>query len=219
MKGSYNSNSFKKRRRSSNSWGGWKNYGNAITQVKRDLNSVKRMLNVETKNYDFNMNSSTTQAGVFKTLFFPGQGVGSSQREGNQCKVTDLEFRMEMYSDPVQPSASIRVILFWEKQYNAALGGLDVVQDFAAAGNNYLAPRKYQAARDYEIIFDKLYNMNAFGGDSKFLHFKRKLNKVTTFEDGTNTPNQNALRILFITDVATNAPGIKGCSRVKYVDN
>lgn len=219
MKGSYNKGGYKKRRRSSGSWGGWKNYGNAITQVKRDLNSVKRMLNVETKNYDFNMNSATTQAGVFQTLFYPGQGVGSSQREGNQCKVTDIEFRMEMYSDPVAPSASIRVILFWEHQYDAALGGLGVLQDFASPGNNYLAPRKYTAARDFTIIFDKLFNMNAFGGDSKFLHFKRKLNKVCTFQDGTNTPNQNALRILFVTDVVANTPGVKGCCRVKYVDN
>jgi len=100
--------------------------GVRITQLAKDVNNIKRALNVEHKHFDFKFGSGqtiparlpTNNEPIFQECPLPARGTSFNNRIGNQIKITHitskLEFTFKNTSDLIsRTSASVR--LLWAK--------------------------------------------------------------------------------------------------------
>jgi len=222
MKRVYNNNNFDgyqrntKRRSSAR----WNNYAGAANQLVKDVAMLKRAINSETKHHDLDISATPTQAGFIGTLFAPSQGVGASQRVGDQVKVTGLHLDAEAFADPGGVAGVVRFIIFIQKEYDSTLTGAQLLEFRSGlAPLNPFCPINWENRGDIKIIADKLVDLDAQGGLSVMFKTKRKLSEICRFEPGSTVPTKSAIRYCLMTDVTANVPAFRGVMRITYVDN
>ncbi len=184
---------------------------------------VKRLINVEVKNFDVQQTSVTlTAVPVIIQLSNIPQGDTTITRDGAQCKVLALELSLQLQANSAAVTQSVRIMLVCDKQTNQAVYvNTDLLQDITA-NDNMVSPYNLDNKFRFTILWDQIFNL-VLGGRSNH-HVKKvfRMSKILRF-DG-NTPSiadltSNSLSLVQFGNDSSNLPNITMFSRLRYVDN
>lgn len=199
-----------RRRRQASGWMG--TAAKALSIARR----VATLVNAESKYYEY---SSTGLApdynGTILELCKPGQGVTSSQREGDSIKLKNLTFRGQIVIG--NTNELVRIIVFKDKE-NTIASGAAILQGtgttLAVLGN-----KNQDSKFDSKVLFDRTYTMDTANTPMIKFNINLKLDFHTNFEAGTQTASQNALKMLIINQSSASGLLVRVDSYVTYLDN
>lgn len=186
---------------------------------------VKSLLNVETKNHDVQQSLVTvTTTPVIVQLTNIAQGDTTNTRDGAQCKVTQLEFRMQVLLNSTTATRSaFRCLIICDRQTNQAIyTAADVLEDVSAT-DMVFSPINLDNKRRFQILADFV-TFVSIASSTIIRQYKRyiKLNKLIRFDGSTpdiTDLTQNSLSLLMVSSEATNGPQITTFSRIRFIDN
>ncbi len=197
-------------------------YGDAKKALKIAL-ATKRLLNVEIKNHDVQQSvANITTTPVIVQLTNIPQGDGTSERDGAQVKLTQLEFRMQVLLNGSATRSSYRILIICDKQTNQALySAADVLEDVTST-DMIFSPINLDNKRRFQILDD--WTVHVGTAEGRIKHFKKfyKMNKIIRWDASTSAIadlTQSSLSLLMVSSEATNGPQITSFSRVRYIDN
>lgn len=174
-----------------------------LSQVAKDLYTIKRSLNVEHKHIDFQFGSGQAVAAQLPTktvpiilaLPVPARGTGYSNRIGNQIKVTHLtsklQFAFENNSDLIQRT-SVSAKLLWAKSGDDVP---DITKLYEQDANGHYTPMSMANTQEW-----KKYKWEK--GQS---HFKGYTQPTNRFPASNNAGN-------------VNDPGYQGASNISVLN-
>jgi len=174
------------------------------------------------------------------------QGSGAGNRIGQQITITSIQFRGHIENDIDNlSSASIRCIVFWDRQPNNAnpITTTFTVTSMALLDGSTITnpmhmPYNYQALTRYRILYDKIFTVtpNTFlqytttGGVSlvdtysqRKIYFKKKIKASRLVQYDASAGDitdltSNSLFAVFYSDAAQDEPVLQFAARVYYKD-
>lgn len=201
-------------------------YGAAGSQLLRDVNTLKGLINVEHKRNDTSLNTTIDNTGNFLLLNGIAEGSDSTQRTGRSIKLTSFEMRLQMYGVSATIPTALRVILFCDNQANASLPTTATLLDNTLANGYYISPKNFDERKRYQIMKDKSYQIGptAYVSNKIFAKWYRKLSTHALYNGSGATQTSItscAFYLCFISDQPAGAtcPGILCQTRVKFIDN
>lgn len=179
---------------------------------------VKSLVNVEYKYFDSAASLAVqTWNGGLSSLCLPAQGVGALQRTGDSIKMKTLTLRYAWERNPLGINNEVcRIVIFIDKENSITLGS----QYFTAIGtvNAPFQSKNPDNKYDTKVLYDKLHYVDTYRPVTvKSLVIN--IDEHCHFNIGTTTVDKNALKMLLISQTATNGPQFTYNSRVSYVDN
>ncbi len=210
-----------------------KRYGNKYNRVissarntaylARQVWKLKRMVNVEYKNFDIQLtNGTATSAGAIQQATNIAQGDTTITRDGNQAKLVSLFFRGNVRINQSATSSSVRIMLIWDRQTNGVVYNVSDVLLDVTADDIITSPLNIDNKFRFTVLWDKIFSLSITG--TQLINFKyyKKLNLPIRFDAAAGTiaaVTSNSLSILRITDEATNLPTVTYTHRLRFVDN
>lgn len=205
-------------------------YGNCAKMVYGDaakalsmVKSVKRLLNVEVKNFDTQLTGSaiTDAIGITQLTNIP-QGDGTNSRDGAQCKMIGIELNFTIVQNVSAVTTLFRLMVVQDKQTNQAIYLAADLLDDVTPFDSIIAPRNLDNMRRFSVLYDRTFVLEA-GGTSAFIVRKYIKKEMLLRFDGS-TPSiadltQNSLSILSVATETANDPALTLHARVRYVDN
>lgn len=184
---------------------------------------VKSLLNVEVKNFDVQqtlLNVTTTP--VIVQLTNIQQGDTTSTRDGSQCKLTRLEFTLQVLLNTSAVRSSFRCLVICDRQTNQAIyvPG-DVLQDVTST-DAIFSPINLDNKHRFQILADIVTHVGEGGGRIRQYKKSIKLNKIIRFDASTGAIadlTQSSVSLMFISTEGTNGPLITHFSRIRFIDN
>lgn len=198
-------------------------YGDAKKALAIAL-ATKRLLNVEVKNHDVQTSAlNVTTTPVVLQITNIAQGDSTNQRDGSQCKVTQLELRFQVLLNGSSTRSSFRLMVVCDKQTNQAVyTAADVLQDITST-DMIVSPINLDNKHRFQIIDDIITHVGD-GGDGRIKQFKKfyNMSKIIRFDNAAGaitSLTQSSLSLLFVSTEGTNGPLIQLFSRIRYIDN
>lgn len=199
---------------SSKSWSGfaWDLAKKAATGV------VKAYVNTERKYFDVAPAAQLPgTTGFVNHLSAVPLGTGATERDGRQFKATNLFCRLVMTLDPSSVADAFRILIVMAKTDTAP-----AVTDVLTSSNT-LAPRNLNEIRDYKVLSDKTYNLDAVKSQqiqttlSIPMSHKIQFNAADT--TGQATPEWGHIYMIAVGREDTYKTSILYWSRLRYIDN
>lgn len=159
----------------------------------------------------------TETGGVF-TLNAIAQGTNNGQRIGQSISVRSCAYRFEVDLGPTPVPCSGRVILIWDKQPNSSLTTYAAVFGYSS----YLSFMYTPSMDRFVVLRNQQFSLSPQGDQALFFEGFCRINMKSVFAAGTaGVPSSGALFVMIISDQGTTAqqPLIRGCWRVRYMDN
>ncbi len=191
----------------------------ALAMVK----SVKRLINVEIKNFDVQLTSQDIDiVPVITQLSNIPQGDTTSTRDGAQCKMVGLELSFRIVQAAAASITSCRIMLVLDKQTNQAIYVANDLLADVTISDGIISPRNLDNSRRFTVLYDRTFTMQD-GGVRSFVVKKYFKKDVLLRYDGS-TPSiadltQNSMSLLTTSSEGTNVPTFTLFSRLRYVDN
>ncbi len=197
-------------------------YSDASKALKIAL-ATKRLLNVEVKNFDIqqSVQNITTTPVIIQLTNIP-QGDGTNERDGSQCKVTQLELRFQVLLNGSATRSSFRFMFICDKQTNQAIyTPADVLEDVSSTDMIFSAIN-LDNKRRFQIIDD--FTVHVGTAEGRIKHFKKFYNMQKIIRFDNSTPSiadltQSSLSLMMVSSEATNGVQITSFSRIRYIDN
>lgn len=195
----------------------WQNYSGAASQLVKDVNYLKKMVNVEMKLATLSISASPTYSGAISIMNNPAQGDTDLSRDGDSIKNQDVT--ISMIARAGLSSAIVRVIVFWDKQNK--ITSVSEFLDSTYVGGLFapIAPRDYDHRFECKTLFDKVFALPINGQDTRVFEENIKIGLHTQFEAGSTTINTGALKVLYLSDKNANLPTLQFLSRLHFTDN
>lgn len=177
-------------------------------------------------------NSGTTALSVVP-LNYCSQGDTDATRDGDSIKITNLFIRGTVYNVNAATTPDyhyfVRLVVYWEPgiystkfAFPSAIGATDGILDFTYKGNALapFSPKDYDLDNSTEILYDKLFTLNAQTPSHEFKKLIR-VHRKTQYENDSAFPATGILNMLFISNIAspTTRPGVNYLWRTYFVDN
>lgn len=170
----------------------------------------------ETKWYNYTYASTAvTNAGQIVDLSGGiTQGVGVSQRVGNEITNKSMHMRLDLTRAAVD--SFVRIIIFWYLDGNLTPPIVGNVLQTAS----YQSPLNKDFGKSVWVKFDKTYTLAAGQTQLQVDEIWRKLKCKTEFNSGTTFTNNNNLYLLAISNqsVLANQPLLSFTNRLTYLD-
>ncbi len=191
----------------------------ALAMVK----SVKRLINVEVKNFDTQLtNSAITDAiGITQLTNIP-QGDGTSSRDGAQCKMIGLDLNFSILQSASATTTNFRLIVVQDKQTNQAIYLAADLLDDITPFDSIISPRNLDNMKRFSVLYDRTFILHTGGVAAYNVHKYIKKEMLLRFDGSTPSIadlTQNSLSILTVATEVTNDPQLTLHARVRYVDN
>lgn len=196
-------------------------YGDAGSQLARDLNNLRRFINTETHYTDALQNGqgmSTTA--TFTLLNGLTLGNTTTNRTGQSIRGVKSDFRFNMTGNALANAMQVRVLIVYDKQPNAAIF---VIGDLLAA-TTPVSAYNFGNQNRFIILFDQSYSLSSLSGD-----FTMNGTSIVTTNQHVDYNTGNAGTIADITtgsmylvqfsDQAVNTGAITFSHRYWFVDN
>lgn len=212
--------------------------GNTALRALHVANQVRQLLNVEYKVYDtYNTGTNISDDGFIFQVCNPGQGDGSSQRDGDSVKIKRLVIRGTINCDADQPLGStVRLMVIkTENEYLPTGSGGTALQDVFAgrdtsgnaiqtigSGIAIFSPKFYENRKNYRILWEKVIQTDDAYASRRPFKVNLKLNHDILFALGSTTPTSGGLALVAISDsdaAGTDFPAIVYYSRAYFLDN
>lgn len=178
---------------------------------------VAKLVNAEYKYADQSQGAAaSTNGGTIGELCQTIQGTGANaNRTGDSIKLKNLTIRMQMKQNG-SVQESIRVIIFIDKQNTIA--GFSTLLASVGTANAIYSPKLENNKFDTKILYDKTFVITT-NNPIKEVEKVIKLGWHQTYNTGTNTVNNNCLKIGFISQQATAGTTFAYYAHTTYLDN
>lgn len=180
---------------------------------------LKSLLNVERKTHDIATTSLTpTTAGLFLLLNGIANGDLAFERDGSSVKMVRLGIHGNIFIHASATNTQVRYLIVQKKDNNSAAPVLADILNGVGTNGFY----KKNTIHNFNILYDKRYNLAQDGKDSLQISFNKELRMKVRY-DGTTAAvtdiSKNGLYFFCISNEATNTPTFSIASRVTYIDN
>lgn len=179
---------------------------------------VKAYVNTEQKYFDVAPSVQTPgSTGIVNALSLIPLGTGAYERDGRQVKATNLYIRFVMTLASNSVADAFRIIIVQAKTDTAP-----AISDILVSSNT-LAPRNLNEVRDYKVLADKTYNLDAVKSQqiqtvmSVPLNHKIQFNTADT--NGQANPEWGNIYLLAVARDNTDLTSFLYWSRLRYIDN
>ncbi len=184
-----------------------KKRGRRFNNGTKALKIVRRMRkSVETKFNDIQGTVEIDWNGLFLTnLLAPIQGLGDVNRIGDKITATSLQLKQCMFSN--NRASVLRIIVFWNKELKVVTGS-DLLETVGTA-RAVISPYKKDKRSQFIVLMDRRIVLQDLSISISVKALSRRIllrNKKVLFNDGTNTINNNALWVYFISDTDAAVP-------------
>lgn len=176
------------------------------------------MINAEKKKFDFTstVNQSTTESVHYLNAL--AQGDTDASRDGNSVLMNTVSIRGTVsYNSAGATAQRVRIVLLQDKQQIS-----DTVPTYTSVfeTSSVIAPLNSDFVGRYNILYDKVFSLNASFGFQRQFSFGKYLNQHARFNGPLSSDIQrNGLYLMVISDQATNGPEVDLYSRLNYYDN
>lgn len=203
----------------------WQNYGIGLNQLKNDVYKLKNMVNVEYKNHDVEVSSTSMDVnGSITALNYVDQGDGTESRDGSmfRCKSLEMRYNLNLHDNLTAPT-TVRIILFLDTDPSGTTPTVGQLLDDTT--NPHLSPRNLDNRSRFVIIYDKLLTLNPNGLERYAAKIFKKLDYKVLITGATASAanvKKNGLYSCFLssqTSGATYKPTYLMHSRIRYIDN
>jgi len=188
----------------------------AMTALKV-ARGVAALVNAEKKYFDTSQSASIVNTGSIYPLTNMAQGTTYNTRDGNSIKLTSLLIRLRTIMNTASNEATVRFIVFIDKEYNniSTIQVTDVLENA-----DYLNPVNHTNGKRFKILYDKYHVMSVTGTQGQYKRIFLKLNHHAKYADNSTTNQREGnMFVLAISDQATNQPGLAYYSRIRFLDN
>jgi hypothetical protein len=202
-------------------------YGNALSQMRRDLSWLMAMVNVERKYLDILFNGNTISNAIGNQSLLNGCVTGNSgiTRNGQSTKAVELILDL-IATVGVTTPVVCRFCIILDKAVNGATTGVASIFQAAVDGaNNYTTAQRNVATVGSRIVFikDMMFELDTVNNVSFRIKTAIKLNFHTRYNTGNGGGvadiSENALYLLFMSNAAATQPTFTGSARFLFVDN
>jgi hypothetical protein len=152
------------------------------------------------------------------------QGITVNDRIGRDVRLHHLEMSYTLYQQNVNVLTSVRVVIFQWKPNTQALVPTYAQVFETTTGSAFLASYNYDYSDQYSILYDKLHSLaglvaapTASSNQNVLLRRIRNMRQVQVYVAGTSN-SSNSLYLLYISDVAANAPTFNYQFRLDFTD-
>ncbi len=198
-------------------------YKAAGKQLYRDVRSLKRLINVEFKFLDTQLNvSAQTTTPMITQLSNIAQGDTTMTRDGSQikCLSIQLSYFMTMHTSAVGSIA--RVLLIKDKQTNQAIYSAgDVLTDITAF-DGIVSPYNRDNRKRFTIMYDKIHTFTNDGTEVRHAGRRFRQDQILRYDANAGTIadlTQASYSLMTFSSEATNSPQITAFVRLNFVDN
>lgn len=198
-----------------------------IENVQKSIQKINSKM--ELKWFDLLSSVSVSTTASLFSLCHPQQGTGAALlRVGQQIRPTSLQFRGRFTVDSAATFTPIvRMIVFWDKQPNAALPTSALLLDATVITPLVSAPYNHANSDRFKILFDRRWTVEGQPAltslNSRLIKGNIKLGrqmKFNTTNGGTIADiTSNSLICLLVSNDATNTPLVATGFRTYYKDN
>lgn len=197
-----------------------------VYKIAKDVQTLKKLINVEFKYYDKSQASTDTDdAGVIYDLNYVNNGDTEQTRDGSMFRMKSLEIRylLAMNSSETTNPHAMRVVLFLDTDPNGSAPTLATLLDQTL--RPHLSPRNLANRNRYVILKDKMHTINPNGNEVVYRKLFKTLDLKVHFDNATASASsikKNGLYLLFLANVSTGAtykPVHQFDSRIRFVDN
>lgn len=198
----------------------WQVYGNAASQLWRDVKYLKSLINVEHKYVDTTATTTSSTTPALVLLNALALGTPSTSRLGQSIKMTALYANIFWSINASASTTYTRMIIFKDMQPNAAA---PAASDLLVTTGSVLSPLVIGNARRFKVLMDIRKNLSING--TEIVKFKRfmKLFFHTRYNNQNNGTiadiTTNSLYMLHMSDQATNTPSFSYSIRCRFIDN
>lgn len=158
----------------------------------------------------------TTTGATFNVLANMADGNNYNERIGNKVTSKGILLNYRIYQDPLETAPNqVRIILFWDKQFNGGLGGSlftgtsPTAADMSAAliDNRAgmvttIAPYNQNTRQRYKILYDRVHNLTIYDSGAGTVHVGKKFiplhNAIVNYADNTETNDDLASRTILV---------------------
>ena len=195
-----------------------------LDKVEKKVNALGRTVNAELKYRDepaaaFGF-ANVPNTGSFVVLNALSQGDSATTRTGNSIVQRNLEMRLNVRwaTASAVPTATLRVMLIWDRQANGSLPNASNVLQFV----DYLSPINDSYRKRFKVIYDKNLSVQSTGPSIVQTKKLKKLsNTVTRYSGNGGTIadiTTNSLFMFMISSEAVNGPLVNYAFRMRYTD-
>ncbi len=183
---------------------------------------VRRLLNVEIKNFDTQQTSvAISDTVVITQLTNIPQGDTTSTRDGNQIKMLGVNINYTLITNATLPRTAIRIMLVIDKQTNQSIyGALDLLEDVTSQ-DNIISPRNLNNLHRFQVLYDRVH-MVSLSSPTVTVRKYIKKDLLIRYDASTSAIadlTQSSLSLVQVSSEVTNDPNITSFIRVRYVDN
>lgn len=199
-------------------------WGSAFSMAKRALSlgtMLKGLVNSEKKYHDVTQTPETISYNGDVTLLSgmaAGDDVGN--RQGNSVLARSLYFRADITGNTQNTSNVTRCIIFIDKMNQGTAPTASDILSVVGASNAVNSPLNVDHITRYSILLDKAWTTSVNGTQrhtfKKYINLYKHLKYTGT---AATDVYQNAIYVLWITDVVSNDPQVTWYSRLGYMDN
>lgn len=199
----------------------WNTYSRAGSQLYKDVNMLKNLINVEFKSKDEDY-SNTLPVGSELINLCNGltKGDDIDNRDGRQVRFKSIQFngRISRNNLATQPYQRVRFVMVIDKQPNQfTVAWTDVFRDLDVDTLRNINYRKR-----FVVLWDRTYTVTEQIPVKSFKVYK-KLDMKTVYDDGdtggASDISTNAIYLLAFSDSTANNPLLKYDRRIRWIDN
>lgn len=174
--------------------------------VRQDIQKIKKELALqEVKNFDGTLLTPRLVGwdyGAVYNLFACGQGDTQNTRDGDKCFVKNMDLRYAVRNSSASFLGVVRVVV-WIDEDNT-LAGTNL---FASAGFNGTTNAPYafynrQYRPQVKILYDEIHDLDLTSDSQDSVRVNIPVNTLVTYQPASTAIQQNALKILFISNNA-----------------
>jgi len=202
-------------------------YGAAASQLWKDVNYLKGLVNTEFKKVDVYSDTTYNATPTLHLVSGIAEGDDIGQRSGREVRIKSLLLNMLVYPTSTTKNAShMRMILFKDTQPQGSAPTYQQLLDNSSGISWAQAPRNLENRKRFRIIKDKHFLTGSLAtGNNANKHFQcyLKLDDHIIFggTGGTISSIQsNAYYILFVSNhTGADVAGVQFNCRIRYIDN
>ena len=185
---------------------------------------LAKLINIESKWYDYSSSYSPTTSGVVDCLSNVPIGTGPSQRIGDSAKLQRLQITWTASINSAETiNTVVRCIIFKDHENQGAIPAVNDVLETSGASPAMLSAVDYVNSRErFTILADDIYQLSKNGSEavvrrvdvspSNHVRWRASAGAATDLAEGH-------VFVLFISDEVTNNPTVRLYSRVVYTDD
>lgn len=201
-------------------------YRAAGSQLYKDVQKLKNLINVEFKYHDvqFAQDAHTTGAVIPLNLVPPGDGA--TARDGNQFRMKSVQIKGICKNKTASTSTVFaRVDLILDTDPNGATPLLTDIYDTTGSVPYYRALRNLDSRNRFVHLKNWQFKLDPNGTESYNIDFYRKIDIKTLFTGTTATIANLKNHHLFLSISGNNASGsgneaiVEAQTRIRYIDN